>query len=237
MNRPRTKFSEWGGRLLLLALCMLGAQPVQAQLVKLPPPPEIAPAGYALILDFEVGGGRAYYDRFLIRPEWPGAASGLTVGVGYDCGYNSAGVILSDWRDFAGRARLAECAGITGSRARALVAPRRDLRVPWELAEEVFVDVSVAKFWQLCRRSWGPGFDTLRPNAQWALLSLTFNRGNSFAGPARAEMRAIRELIPARDYSGMAAQLRAMTRVWQGRDIERAMQRRRNAEARLMETP
>lgn len=220
-----------------LLLLLLSAGALHAQLVKLPPPPEIDPEGYGLILNFEVGGGRGYYERFLLRPEWPGAASGLTVGVGYDCGYNSTGVIRADWRDFSGRSRLAECAGVTGQRARALVAPRRDLLIPWEMAEGVFVDVSVAKFWQLCRRSWGPGFDALRPNAQWALLSLTFNRGNSFAGPSREEMRRIRDLIPSQDYPAMAAQLRAMTRVWRGRDIEKAMRLRRHAEARLMETP
>jgi len=229
MNPPRLWVFLW--------VLWIFAAPAEAQLVKLPPPPEIHPAGYQLILAYEVGGGRGYYDRFLIRPTWPGAASGLTVGIGYDCGYNSAPVILSDWRDFAHRTRLAECAGITGQSARSLVAPRRDLLIPWPQAELVFQNVSVAKFWQLCRRSWGPGFDTLRPNAQWALLSLTFNRGNSFSGPARAEMRAIRDLIPARDYAGMAAQLRAMPRVWSGRDIERAMRLRRHAEARLMETP
>lgn len=221
--------------LLAIILC---AAPLQAQLVKLPPPPEIHPAGYQLILDFEVGGGRSYYDRFLIRPEWPGGASGITVGIGYDAGYNSPAVILADWRDEPARFTLAGCSGITGPSARRLLpSVRQEVRIPWPHAELVFQNVSVAKFWQLCRRSWGPDFDALRPNAQWALLSLTFNRGNSFAGPARAEMRAIRELIPARDYAGMAAQLRAMTRVWQGRDIERAMRLRRTAEARLMETP
>lgn len=221
---------------LVLSLWLLGGA-LHAQLVKLPPPPEIDPEGYQLILNYEVGGGRGYYDRFLIRPEWPGAASGLTIGIGYDCGYNSAGVILFDWREFSGRSRLAECAGVHGQAARSLVAPRRDLRIPWELAQDVFVDVSVAKFWQTCRRSWGPGFDLLRPNAQWALLSLTFNRGNSFAGPAREEMRQIRALIPSQNYGAMAAQLRKMPRVWSGRDIEKAMRIRRNAEARLMETP
>jgi hypothetical protein len=220
-----------------IILGVLAAITAHAQLVKLPPPPEINEAGYQVILDFEVGGGKRYYERFLKRPEWPGAASGLTVGVGYDCGYNSRTVILSDWRALPERERLAECSGVTGSRAKALIGDRRDIEVPWLLAEDVFQRVSVAKFWQLCRRSWGPDFDALRPNAQWALLSLTFNRGNSFSGPSREEMRRIRDLIPARDYAGMAAQLRKMVRVWEGRDIEKAMRTRRFAEARLMETP
>jgi hypothetical protein len=210
-------------------------EPPPAPLVALPAPPELSPTGYQLVLDFEVGGGRPYFDRFLARPSWPGAASGVTVGVGYDCGYNSAAVILSDWSELEERARLAETAGVTGQRARAIVGKYRDIRIGWDHAEEVFQRVSVAKFWQLCRRTW-PGFDQLRPNAQWALLSLTFNRGASMAGPSRAEMRAIRALVPRRDYEGMARQLEVMVRVWSGRDIERAMRKRRFAEAALMRT-
>lgn len=191
--------------------------------------------GRALLYEFEVGGGQRYYERFLARPTWPGFASGVTVGVGYDCGYNSAAVILADWRRFAQRDRLAATAGLTGTAAKGRIAALRDIVVSWNLAEDVFAEVTVARFYALCARTY-PGFERLHPNAQAALLSLTFNRGDSMVGQRRAEMRTIRGMTAAKDYAGMAGQLRAMKRIWRGTDIESGMVRRREAEARLMET-
>jgi GH24 family phage-related lysozyme (muramidase) len=68
--------------------------------------------------------------------------------------------------------------------------------------------VTVARFSALCRRTF-PGFDDLAANARAALISLVFNRGNSMVGLRRAEMRAIRDLVPKKDYAGIAKQLRA----------------------------
>jgi hypothetical protein len=158
----------------------------------------------------------------------------VTVGVGYDCGYNSAAIIRQDWRRFAQCDRLAATAGVIGGAAKARLAALRDIVISWDLAEDVFEEVTVARFFALCVRTF-PDFDELHPNAQAALLSLIFNRGNSMAGPRRAEMRAIRELTAARDYAEIARQLRAMKRIWRGTDIEAGIVRRREAEARLME--
>jgi GH24 family phage-related lysozyme (muramidase) len=99
----------------------------------------------------------------------------------------------------------------------------------------VFEEVTVARFYALCVRTY-PRFEELHPNAQPALLSLTFNRGDSMAGPRRAEMRAIRELTRAKNYAVIAGQLRAMKRIGRGTDIEAGMARRREAEARLVES-
>lgn len=70
---------------------------VAPPLIALPPPAKLSPKGYQLILDFEVGGGKVYYSKFLAVATWPGASSGVTTGVGYNCGYNSCSVILSNW--------------------------------------------------------------------------------------------------------------------------------------------
>ena len=213
-------------------------QKKDAPLVALPAvkPDRLTPAGRELIYEFEVGGGKSYYDRFLIRPEWPGAASGVTIGVGYDLGYNSRPVILSDWKMLPTAPRLADVSGYKGQSAHAKLSQVRDILVKWELAEQVYDTVTVTKFWQVCQRTW-PGFDKLRPNAQASLLSLTFNRGDSLIGERRREMKTIASLSPNRDYQGMSDELRDMVRVWKGSTIERAMTRRRNAEADLMLMP
>lgn len=189
-----------------------------------------------MILDYEVGGGESYYNRFLKRPTWPGYASGVTVGVGYDLGYNTRSVILMDWEALEEANRLAAVSGVKGKAAKARVDEVRDILIQWELAEEVFNKTTLVKFWNLTARK-VPGFLHLRPNAQAALVSLGFNRGWSLSGDRRKEMREIVRLAPKADYNGMAYQIRKMKRIWKGSSVEKGLSRRREAEARLMETP
>lgn len=194
----------------------------------------LSSGGRALVLEFETGGERGYDPH----PEWPGGSSGVTAGVGYDMGYYSRSVILSDWAAIKAndRNRLAETSGKKGQRARELIPGLRDIFIRWDIATDVFDRVDVAREFDNAKRAI-PGFLDLRPNAQAAWLSLGFNRGWSFSGPNRVEMRAARDLVPARDYEAMANQFRKMVRVWLGMPIERGMTRRRNAEADLLLTP
>lgn len=223
------------GAFLLLAPALRASS---GPTLSLPPAPELSDAGYQLILDFEVGGGKKYYDRFLVHPEWPGAASGVTIGVGYDLGYNSESVIRSDWEELGEPTtlRISHCAGITGSRAHAILPTVRDIRVEWGLAEGVFNKVTLARFYALAKRTY-PGLDELRPNAQAAIVSLIFNRGSDLTGRRRREMLAIKSLVPRKDYEGIAAQLRSMKRIWANTDVGAGLIRRREAEAVLVLTP
>src|SRR5262249_20184295 len=193
-------------------------------------------ASLKLIIDFEVAGGEQYYDKHLQSPVWPGAASGVTIGVGYDLGYNSPATITSDWEQHLDQAVLAPLlatAGKTGQNAKAALASVKDIKVPWSAAFAVFQAVTIPKFTNLARNTF-PGFDDLDPNCQGALVSLVFNRGGSLDGPRRVEMRAIRDLVPHKDYAGIAQQIRKMKRLWIGTDVENGMSRRRDAEADLV---
>jgi len=53
-------------------------------------------------------------------------------------------------------------------------------------------------------------------------------------GDRRREMRAIRDLVPAKDYGGIASQIRLMKRLGVGTRIERGISRRRDVEADLV---
>lgn len=222
--------------LLLRLVAWLIALPIYGQLLTLPPKPDLSPAGLQLIYDFEVGGGEKYYNRFLIHPEWPGAASGVTIGVGYDLGYNSAAVIRQDWAASDDVDQLATAAGITGSRARAILSAYRAISIQWDDADAVFQGVILARFYALTARVY-PGLRELRPNAQAALLSLVFNRGSSLVGSNRREMRSIQPLVTKKDYAGIASQIRGMERIWRGTSVGSGLIRRREAEAKLVETP
>ena len=211
--------------------------PAARPLVALPSPPLLSPEGYQLILDYEVGGGKAYYTSTLSRPTWPGYQSGVTIGVGYDLGYNSPVVIRVDWSEITRPwlDRLAAVSGIKGAAAKPRAAELHDILIAWGLAEGVFQRITLTRFYQLTARTF-PGFTDLHPNAQAALVSLVFNRGSSLTGPRRAEMRSIRDRVPRQDYAGIAADIRAMIPIWAGTSIEKGMRRRREAEARLAES-
>lgn len=196
--------------------------------------PLLSTAGYKLIIEFEVGG-RSGYDP---HPEAPDARlSGITWGIGYDGHMNTPPVILEDWAPL-GRAaqRLADTHPYYGPTAKSHLHEVHDILIEWARANDVFLRLDVGREFRNARKAF-PGFDNLRPNAQAALVSLTFNRGSSMVGDNRREMRAIRDLVPKRDYSGMASQFRQMIRVWRGTSIEHGMTRRRLAEAYLMDTP
>lgn len=198
--------------------------------------PELTPAATKLILDYEVGGGEAYYDKKLIHPTWPGGQSGVTIGVGYDLGYNSQSQFQADWGTRLAAAdynRLKACLGSKASVASGLIRGVKDISVPWSAASAVFFALTVPRFYREALGAF-PGMDKLPGDAQGALVSLVFNRGTSMKGDSRREMRAIRDLVPKGDLKGIAAQLRSMKRLWVGKHLD-GLIARREAEAKLVE--
>lgn len=206
-----------------------------------PPPPAPAitpwecPAAIDLIVQFEVISPD-YYERRLQGVICPPAASGPTWGIGYDGGHQTRARILGDWTMHPDAGRLAETSGVTGQAAcRPLVAARlSDVRTPLALARPVFAGSTLPRYDAMAARAFANGWDRLTPCGRGALRSLVYNRGAGMTGSARAEMREIRDrCVPAGDMQCIAAQLRAMVRVWMGTDIEAGMRRRRHAEADL----
>lgn len=198
----------------------------------------ISRASFDLIVEEEVSGKEAY-ERKYIRPEKPGGASGVTVGIGYDLGYYKPEQIRKDWGALLPASMveaLASCAGIKGNAAFAACARVKPIvSVPWEAAIEVFSNVSIPTY--LARTRAGlPNFDLLVPDCRGALLSLVYNRGASFslAGERYSEMRAIRAAMAAKNFAVIPAQLRAMKRLWTTKSV-RGVALRREHEAKLFE--
>ncbi|MCX6366980.1 MAG: hypothetical protein NTX57_09760 [Armatimonadetes bacterium] len=203
-----------------------------------PTPMALSSASLKLILQFEVGGGKTYYEKLLKSPTWPGEASGVTIGVGYDLGYYDAAQIQADWEDYLtpkALKRLIACAGKRGKDAEKAIAGVKDIVIDWDDALAVFKNTTISTFWRKAKLAF-PGVEKLHPNARGAMLSLVFNRGTSLVGERRKEMRAIKELVTEKDYEGIADQLEAMKRIWVGTTIAEGMNRRRDAEAALVRT-
>lgn len=201
----------------------------------------ISPAAFDLIVRFE-SGDRAYYDKFLKRPSWPGGASGVTIGFGYDLGYEKT--LVSDWEKFLKPdqiARLARCLGLTGSKAKAALSGVRDIEIPWDWAAEVFNERTLPQEIRKTLATYPGSADNLPADAFGALVSLIFNRGTDLSGERRREMLAIKTLVNAPGSQGfrcveIAKQFRSMKRLWNdNKESDGDLVDRREAEAQLVE--
>lgn len=197
-----------------------------------------------LIIEQEVSSRAAYTKKYQ-RPERPGGESGITIGIGYDCGYSTPAQLRKDW---AGRIPVqmidilaTRAAGLKGQAAAARLPSVQPLvSVPWEAAISEFYDVEVPRWVAKCRSAL-PNFDSLPPDCAGALVSLAYNRGPSFTIPASkdtngryAEMRAIRALMVSKQFSQIPAEFRKMKRLWTTPSV-RGVATRREAEAKLFE--
>lgn len=200
----------------------------------------VSVAGMNFILDQEVSCSiedHGAYDRHYRHPEWPEGDSGITIAIGYDLGFEET--FEFDWQTILHPedydALKAVC-GLSGARARARLSDVATILIEWKDAYQVFDLNQLPREYIKTARMF-PGLQDLTLNAQSALVSLEYNRGTSLIGPSRREMREIRDLVPSKDYSGIATQLVAMDRVWRGSSIEDDMVSRRAGEARLVATP
>ncbi len=197
----------------------------------------ISQESFDLIVNCEVSS-RAAYERNYHRPERPGGQSGITVGIGYDCGYVNSIIIQQDW---AGKipdamvAVLRSVAGLKGAAAQKQLSRVRPLvDVPWAAALDVFSNVSIPKYLKMTSAL--PNFDELPPTCKGVLLSLVYNRGASFsaAGDRYREMRNIKALMQARRFAAIPRELRSMRRLWVTPSV-RGVAIRRETEARMFE--
>lgn len=192
----------------------------------------ISKAAQDLILEME---------GFSSKPEWPGGQSGVTIGFGYDLGYVTVDQFESDWgeriRPDAGQ-RLKAVVGLRTQRARNRIGELSDIRVSRDAAEQVF-DTRTLPLYELRTAQAFPGVQALPEDARGALVSLVYNRGTSMVDNSpedrRREMRAIRDAVAKGDLAEIAAQLRAMKRLWEGKGMG-GLIARREEEARLVES-
>ena len=196
--------------------------------------PYISKEAFDLILRFEVSSQK-YYDRFLSKPTWPGLSSGVTVGIGYDLGYNSPAQFSKDWekhlprRDFV---RLATALGLKGVRCLRIANGLSDIRIPWDIAVSVFKESTLPRFVALTLKTY-PEASKLHPDVLGALVSVVFNRGAATSGSRRKEMAMLKEAVRFGDVAQIEVLIRQMRRLWVGTKFKGLVQRR-DAEANLV---
>lgn len=181
-------------------------------------------------------GGRAYYDKVLQKPTWPGGESGITIGLGYDLGYNTEKQFIKDWGKTLTEANiktLKTVLGLKGEKAKiSLKGDLLNIRIPYNIAYDVFVKCMVPRYYKLALTIY-PGMNELNEDTQGALVSMVFNRGSSLNGDSRKEMRAIVELVKKKDYEAIAEEIEKSKRLWEHRGLD-GLVIRREAEADII---
>ena len=176
-----------------------------------------------VIMASEVGyqhpGNWNAYNRTYCRPCVPdpqNTDSGVTIGIGYDCGQVDAQTILSDWQDYIPlpqAQRLAATAGLTKQAALDESDNMQDIVIPIDAALKQWYDMVLPDF---ARKTAGiyPNISNLHPYEQTCLISLVFNRGTSLTGDRRKEMRDLVDATNRGDDQAMGQLFRDMKRLW-----------------------
>jgi GH24 family phage-related lysozyme (muramidase) len=187
------------------------------------PPPErgsmtISRVGFDQIVYFEIGGA-SYYTKRLQAPTWPGWSSGVTIGIGYDLGYNTDEQIRKDWTGVIPDWMVDKLVGVNQYRGEGAKGPAATLkaagvRITLEQAQQVYAKSTLPRFARMTKAAY-PGIEKLPPDAQAAILSLVFNRGAGMDNTdKRSEMRALRPAVASRDLVTMSNLLLRMQRHW-----------------------
>ena len=187
-----------------------------------------------LIVSFEVTDEATYKAKYQ-HTEWPGGASGVTIGIGYDLGYATKVQIAKDWAGQLPDAMIAvlkTASGVTGDPAKALAkSMTTSVTVPWNIANAVFAAATLPDTNKAVIKALA-NTDQLSGNSFGALVSLVYNRGASFTktGPRFIEMNNIKNHMSAKAFSKIPDELLHMQRLW---PTVPGLQRRRREESAL----
>jgi hypothetical protein len=172
-----------------------------------------------LLIVTEEDGDQNYYLKTEEHFSWPGGASGPTVGVGYDCGYETAASIKADWAGYIDDDRittLTTAAGIKGQAAREFTATHKNrITITWQESLNQFSGRELPR-WEDIVRQHLPNTDELSGDSFGALASLSYNRGPSFdlPGSRYTEMRNIKAHMAAKQFSLIPNEFLSMRRLW-----------------------
>jgi hypothetical protein len=193
------------------------------------PSADIATKAVSFIARAEVGS-RPYYERHASRPIFPGAESGITIGVGYDLRFHTVDSFRADWGSVLSEVEvntLLPFVGRSGSEEASRQLDR--VLIPWRYAWIVFTQRSLPVYIGRTRAAF-TAFNELPPLCRGVLVSLVYNRGAQMNGESRTEMRTIRDALYRGEYSRIPEAILSMKRLWPN---HAGLRLRRDREAEL----
>ncbi|MEP7106772.1 MAG: hypothetical protein ABI760_02295 [Ferruginibacter sp.] len=193
------------------------------------------------IMAFEVSWspvtGFDVYNRKFRKPVVPDPVkteSGVTIGIGYDCGQYTAGKIKLDWQSVLPLHMVNALIKVVGLKKQQAVNSLplvSEVDVPIEAALQVFYNTTIFEF---AKKASGiyPELNKLHPVEQSVIVGLVYNRGTKLDGDRRKEMKDLIVAIKNDDEKAIADLIRSMCRLWPD---TLGLRKRRLAEAALIE--
>lgn len=202
----------------------------------------ISQKGIDLIYNYEIGGGRNYYNKYLIVPEvpaWRDTASGVTLGIGFDSGFSTKAEIQQAFEGVLSQDKIDILKSVSGMKGKnayynGLPKVKYNIRLSFDNAEKVFKSYTLPKFSDQTSNAFGLTDYRLSADCNGALVSLVYNRGPSLVGDSRREMRAIRTHVFNSDDSLIPAEIKSMKRLWSYSKLK-GLHLRRDDEAKLFQ--
>lgn len=190
-----------------------------------------------IIIESEVSS-KALYEKKYKSPVLPGESSGITIGIGYDIGHVNLTTFTNDWKGQIPAPSFNLLSAAVGKKqaaaSLALTPAVKAITIEWDIALKVFYSASMPVYAKKAKRIY-PGLEKLPPDAQGAIVSLVYNRGESLANiDSRLEMRNLVGLIAAGKLKPIANEIRKMKRLW-NINTSRGLHIRRDREADLVE--
>lgn len=160
-------------------------------------------AGQRMIFEIEVGPFKTHTAHL----HWPGGASGVTLGPGYDMKDRSASAIESDLTDIGIESETAKAvskaAGLTGDKAKTFADDNEDLLSLSDEQQVFLLALIVPKYEAIVNRH---VHISLKPHEFDALVSFVYNPGGSFLPVAKQvdkdDMEAAASIMKKRVISG-----------------------------------
>ena len=195
-----------------------------------------------LIIYYEVGG-RSYYNAKYTKPivpAWQTTSSGVTVGFGFDLGYNTPDQIRKAFQGIASESDIKAMQSVSGLKGKnayynGLPKIKNTISFTYEEAEKVFKRDSLPRFTKQTATAFALTKCRLHPHSNGALTSLVFNRGPSLSSSSsRKEMRWINYNISVKREDRVPSDIRSMKRLWSYTKLK-GLHLRRDAEAKLFQ--
>jgi len=163
--------------------------------------------GVAFIAKEETGGLH-YYEMVTRWPHYPGHASGITIGVGYDLRFNTEGNFKASWGSYLPDTYIDELVkdiGKKGSKSRAVELKNKGVKIPFKSAWPVLIKMTLPRFYQNTESIY-PSIDKLPDLCRSVLVSIVFNRGSRLSGSTRKEMKGIQRILHLADEATLTQQ-------------------------------
>jgi GH24 family phage-related lysozyme (muramidase) len=190
------------------------------------------------IIAAEVSSQQVYTAKYQ-QPTWPGGASGVTVGIGYDFGDVTPDNLKEDWQGYIPDgtiAALAPACGLSGTAAQQMTQKLKNaVTIPWSAAYTEYMEQVQPRYVGGVEQNL-PNTGLLNQDCLGALVSLAYNRGYTAfnnSGDRYTEMRAIKADMQSKSFSDIPAQIRSMERLWINIPGDAGLVARREAEAAL----